>query len=702
MKTIIKFICLPILVWITSSSQAQNTFPSSGSAGIGTATPNASSLMEMISTTKGLLMPRMTKTQRDVIASPATGLMIYQTNSGPGFYYFDGSSWQPVSSKGVNKTLSNLTGPTAVNVDLVPNSNNTFSLGSSTYGWKNIYAVGSYYIGGSKVLDITGVNNTFLGATYNTANTGNGNTFTGAGAGTYNTTGSLNTSTGTYSMNANTSGDINSAYGFAALESNTSGHHNTAIGAYALVLDTSGYLNTATGTFSLSANTTGFNNTATGASSLDSNTTGTYNTATGALSLYSNKTGNTNTATGANSLYLNNGTGNTASGSSSLYYNKTGNYNAAFGQQSLFYNNTGSYNTAMGAFALDNNSGHFNAALGSSALSGNSTGSFNTGVGSYTSVNGGNYSNATMLGYDAEATASNQVRIGNSSVTSIGGYVNWTNISDGRVKKNIKQNVPGLAFINKLQPVTYNLDLRAADKIIQRPGIKDKDGNIMQPSQEELVSKNEKEKVLYTGFVAQDVEKVAKSLGFDFSGVDAAKNDKDLYGLRYSDFVVPLVKAVQELSKQNDSLKQQNDNQQKINADLESKYEAQQQQIDELKAMIVSGNQTNAASTSNLKLPRLNDAAGQETSNSFTSLEQNTPNPFTNSTSIHYTLPQAYSSAQIIITEKNGKVLKQVSLSGKGNGNLQLDASLLSSGSYNYVLYVDGKIIGSKQMLLIK
>jgi hypothetical protein len=52
--------------------------------------------------------------------------------------------------------------------------------------------------------------------------------------------------------------------------------------------------------------------------------------------------------------------------------------------------------------------------------------------------------------------------------------------------------------------------------------------------------------------LAQDVEKAAKDLNYDFSGVDAPKNDKDLYALRYAEFVVPLVKAVQELSQQND------------------------------------------------------------------------------------------------------------------------------------------------------
>src|SRR5204863_6379656 len=90
------------------------------------------------------------------------------------------------------------------------------------------------------------------------------------------------------------------------------------------------------------------------------------------------------------------------------------------------------------------------------------------------------------------------------------------------------------------------------DKIIQRQQIKDKNGKIIQPTQDEINSKKLKEQTIYTGFIAQDVEKAAKELNYDFSGVDAAKNEHDLYGLRYASFVVPLVKAVQELSKMND------------------------------------------------------------------------------------------------------------------------------------------------------
>jgi hypothetical protein len=54
------------------------------------------------------------------------------------------------------------------------------------------------------------------------------------------------------------------------------------------------------------------------------------------------------------------------------------------------------------------------------------------------------------------------------------------------------------------------------------------------------------DQIRYTGFIAQEVEAAANKIGFNFSGVDKPKNDKDQYALRYAEFVVPLVKAVQE------------------------------------------------------------------------------------------------------------------------------------------------------------
>jgi hypothetical protein len=62
--------------------------------GINIETPDASAALDITSTTGGLLVPRMTKAQRGFIDTPATGLMIYQTDGIPGFYYFNGSSWE--------------------------------------------------------------------------------------------------------------------------------------------------------------------------------------------------------------------------------------------------------------------------------------------------------------------------------------------------------------------------------------------------------------------------------------------------------------------------------------------------------------------------------------------------------------------------------------------------------------------------------
>jgi len=68
-------------------------------------------------------------------------------------------------------------------------------------------------------------------------------------------------------------------------------------------------------------------------------------------------------------------------------------------------------------------------------------------------------------------------------------------------------------------------------------------------------TKNYKEGTVQSGFIAQDVEAAAQSIGYEFSGIDAPKNENDLYGIRYAEFVVPLVKAVQELSEENKALR---------------------------------------------------------------------------------------------------------------------------------------------------
>jgi len=83
--------------WVLNNS---NIYNNGGSVGIGTSAPNASSKFEVSSTTQGFLMPRMTKTQRNSISNPTSGLIIFQTDNTPGFYYYNGTSWIAISGTG--------------------------------------------------------------------------------------------------------------------------------------------------------------------------------------------------------------------------------------------------------------------------------------------------------------------------------------------------------------------------------------------------------------------------------------------------------------------------------------------------------------------------------------------------------------------------------------------------------------------------
>jgi trimeric autotransporter adhesin len=572
---------------------------------------SASSILDIKSISKGLLIPRMTTAQRTAIAGPAKGLMVFDISTNT-FWFHNGSAWTQLSTGG---NSWNLTGNAGTN----PSSN---------------------FIGTTDVQPLRfRVNNLWAGEIHPTS----GNVFLGLGAGQSNTIGQSNTAVGEHALNANTEGKFNSAYGYYALAANTIGSDNTANGYRTLYSNTTGSNNTANGHSALYSNTTGGNNTANGRSALYSNTTGNNNTGNGPVTLYSNTTGSSNTANGYYALasntignnntamgvdalngnstasqntgigngalftqsFSNGGTawvsGNTAVGYASLYanqptstleginntavgnlaltanttgwdntgigvtalYTNTGGYeNTATGRQSLFYNTIGKDNTASGYKALRNNStgeqnsangvyalysntdGVYNTSSGSYALFGNTTGYGNTALGSFADVSTVDLHNATAIGYSAITEASNKVQVGNIDVTSIGGQVGWTSFSDGRYKKNIKEDVKGLSFINSLRPITYTVDINGLNAYYDKGSKYDSAYTKAKASRQS--SANEAAKIVHNGFIAQDVEKAAQLIGYNFSGVDKPQTKDGLYGLRYSDFVVPLVKAVQE------------------------------------------------------------------------------------------------------------------------------------------------------------
>jgi hypothetical protein len=580
----------------------------------------------------------------------------------------------------------------------------SFNTAFGSFALSNNVGANNTAIGYSALFsNTTGYQNTATGDSalfYNT--TGINNTANGFQALYHSITGSDNTANGVYALTSNTTGDVNTADGYKSLRLNTTGEQNTATG-YAALENNNGNYNSAHGTAALNNNSTGIWNTASGAYAMRLNTTGYYNTATGGNALYSNTGGSNNTAYGYNALYNDTADYNTAIGESALYANTTGGVNTAVGKEALYFNNIGYENTAMGYDAclhntegfentgngvealFSNTTGSNNTATGYQAFSKNTTGGDNTVIGAGADANSNNYNYSSAFGVLATITASSQIRIGSISglsPNSIGGFVDWSTLSDVRVKKNIKENVPGLIFINKLRPITYTIDNETVSKIIQRPAIKDKNGNEIKLSAEETGKEKANAAIVYTGFAAQDVEKAAKSLNYDFSGVDAAKNDKDLYGLRYAEFVVPLVKAVQELSKMNDDKDAAINSLKSEIRNLKSENESLEQRIARLEALM------NVSSSAAMI--------------SSASLEQNIPNPFSNTTTINYTLPQKFTSAQIVIRDKSGKTLKAVNISGGGKGNLKVDASTLASDAYQYSLIIDGRLIDTKQMVLAR
>jgi trimeric autotransporter adhesin len=253
--------------------------------------------------------------------------------------------------------------------------------------------------------------------------------------------------------------------------------------------------------------------------------------------------GRQNTSLGSHALYANtNGNGSTAIGANALGKSNTGGLNTAVGLDALKSNTNGIFNTAIGATSLDvNTTGTFNTAVGTDAMGLNVTGNNNVAVGSDATFNTDNLFNTTCLGYDAGGVvnSNNRIEIGNTSVTTIAGQVGFSTYSDARIKDNIKADVPGLDFINRLQPVTYNLNIHRQNAMIHK-------GNRKETA--DWDGKYDIENIKMSGFLAQDVEKAAHDAGYDFSGVQKPADPNELYSLRYSDFVMPLVKSVQELN----------------------------------------------------------------------------------------------------------------------------------------------------------
>lgn len=337
MKRFIIFILLllPLLSFSQSNARIKNLnvtkkVKMQSDVTIGSSSFDASAILGITSTTKGLLIPRMTTTQRDAIGSPSTGLMIYNTTDNE-FQFFE-TTWQTIggagatgdssfvilqwdTAKAFNNTNLQFTDSAIFNKYLQVHLSN-FEVDSGLSIFKGVDATSSNFVAdyqdnvGTKLLRIRNDGLLFVAGRIEQTELGT-NTFLGVSAGKANT------------------GSQNTAFGSQALEKNVGGNLNTSVGSAALF-----------------ANISGSSNTAIGKSALQSNT-GSSNTAVGMNALFANVTGEGNVAIGISALKANTANSNTAIGQNALL-NSTGQKNIAFGQLAGDNITTGQRNIIIG------------------------------------------------------------------------------------------------------------------------------------------------------------------------------------------------------------------------------------------------------------------------------------------------------------------------------------------------------------------
>lgn len=291
----------------------ENTFQAQ--VGINTIDPNPSSVLDVVGSDKGILIPRIALTGSSdtmTVPSPANSLIVYNTASVngivPGYYY-----WNTTAGRWI-KVLDDLTPIVMTGWSLTGNS-----------GMVN----GVNYIGTSDNVDVIFKRNNIVSGVLNTTNT-----IFGVNSLTANTSGLNNTAVGVNNLISNTIGSMNTAIGAEVLSSNKSGIQNTGYGYRALYSNLDGNNNVANGYFSLFSAKSTISNVGIGASSLRELVSGDHNIGIG----------------GDAFRMIPGGRGNTAIGGSAGYnLNTANNYNTFIGFRAGAGLVSGKANTIIGA-----------------------------------------------------------------------------------------------------------------------------------------------------------------------------------------------------------------------------------------------------------------------------------------------------------------------------------------------------------------
>lgn len=403
-----------------------------------------------------------------------------------------------------------------------------------------------------------------------------------------------------------------------------------------------------------------------------------------------------NLPSGLNGMY------NSYIGSEAGLNNFNGYSNTAVGYQSLNNSVNGFENSAVGALALNHNvDGRDNAAMGNSALANMFNSNFNTATGAnagITLINGDYNSffgyqadvaqadllNGTALGSYAIVNADNKVRIGDASIQVVESNAGSWTASDGRFKINVKEDVYGLEFIKLLRPVVYNFDSKRYEEHVMQ-NLPESSRNLYMAGKKGALEKATA--IRQTGFIAQEVEASARACGYDFNGIHSPENPTDNYSLSYEKFVVPLVKSVQELASLN------SDSEKRIK-NLEKENELLRIRLDRLEEAMSHCCADVKEEQSEYRI--LNGEMDKSI------LNQNRPNPFNTETKITYYIPSGFQSAQLLISDAQGREIKLLGISQAGYGEKSIQAGILAPGSYRYSLLINGVVADTKNMEITK
>jgi trimeric autotransporter adhesin len=231
--------------------------------------------------------------------------------------------------------------------------------------------------------------------------------------------------------------------------------------------------------------------------------------------------------------------------------------------------------------------------------------------------------------------------------------------SDQRLKKDINSFSDGLTVLRQINPVTYKFN-----------GI----GGLDQTK-------------THIGVIAQQVQQVAPYC-VGTSQLLIKQSD----GSAFSSNIVSTI---------NDSIQEYIVNVLNYNQDglfyvminsikqLDSTVTALQQQLSGQRTGQQQNNANEGSKTYQVELSNKGEAL----------LYQNEPNPFGEQTTIRFFIPDNAQNAVIIFYDQFGKVLKELPLESKGNGNIEVNSANLTSGIYSYSLSINGKVIDTKKMM---